>query len=94
LGSLSYAGGTIHAGFAPPPAGASCPPSTNASSYGQSAVDRGHSKGSSTRIRAMEEEMGSTGSGGREKGAGELETVRRAAGKKMKHVRDRCFWQR
>jgi hypothetical protein len=42
----------------------------------------------------MEEEMGSTGSGGREKGADELETVRRVAGKKMKHVRDLCEWQR
>jgi hypothetical protein len=55
---LSDAGGTIHAGFGSSPAGASYPPSTDASSYSWSAVNWGHVKGSDTRIGAMEEEDG------------------------------------
>jgi hypothetical protein len=42
----------------------------------------------------MEEGMWSTGGGGSKKNVGGSETVRRAAGKKMKQVGDLCEWQR
>jgi hypothetical protein len=48
LGSLSDAGGTIHAGYGPSPAGVCCPPFTNSSSANSVTVDRDHGRGSNT----------------------------------------------
>jgi hypothetical protein len=62
LGSLSDDGGTIHAGRGPLPAGVSCPPVTSFSSDSWFADDRGHGKGSRTRIvGAMEDKGGEQG---------------------------------
>jgi hypothetical protein len=84
--------GTVEATLGSSPAGVNCPPSTNASNDSRSAVDWGHGKGSNTRIGAMAEEMGNTGSGGSKKCAGGSETARCTVERKMKCVRDACEW--
>jgi hypothetical protein len=85
--------GTIHAGFGPSPAGDSCLPFTNSSSDSRVTVDRGHAKGSSTCIGAVEEEDGE-----RERCVGkEITGGFKAAGRATRNemnTRDMCEWQR
>jgi hypothetical protein len=50
LGSLSDAGGTIHAGYMPSTAGANNPSLTSSFSASGVTVDRDHRRGSSTQI--------------------------------------------
>jgi hypothetical protein len=62
VGSLSDDSGTIHIERGSSPSGVSCPPVTSSSSDSRFADDRGHGKGSSTRIGgAMEDKGGEQG---------------------------------